>query len=452
MDTINRMTYKRRLSVERPMLMLPLNVVMMARVKGVIADNDLMSAIRSMKAKHPLLSVRVTIDEKEDAWFDSGGVPDAEIQILPRNGMDQWMQSAKNLYQRCFDYARGPLIRFLILKDTTGFDLLICAHHVICDGISLTYLIRDILEAVTVQDKNGVLLVTPPEITEATATNPPVIKGIPKWIIGLINRIWRKNQVRFSFDDFERLNQAYWKQHQGMNMRSWEVPPEITEALVNRCRKENVTVNTALWTAFMMAQAGVQGNGPKYRNNAGLAVSVRKLLNVDVGSAFGFYASSLPTTLKVNSRIAFWDMARRFQKKIDIARNKKNPFNMLISNIIDPSLMDSLYFNKYDLFESKLSKRFLKKMMWDKVNFGYSITNVGRADIPVVYHHLKLDCIYGPLVYSDVNEKTVGVTTTGNKMTFVMSQNEEVLAGSIADLIEEAVTDTLLRAIELDRP
>ncbi len=86
--------------------------------------------------------------------------------------------------------------------------------------------------------------------------------------------------------------------------------------------------------------------------------------------------------------------------------------------------------------------------MWDKVNYGYSITNVGRVDIPTAYDHMELDCVYGPFVYSDVNEKTVGVTTVGNKLTFVMSYNEESVNSGTAGQIEDVVTHKLVDAIQ----
>jgi hypothetical protein len=49
-----------------------------------------------------------------------------------------------------------------------------------------------------------------------------------------------------------------------------------------------------------------------------------------------------------------------------------------------------------------------------KINYGCIITNVGCVDIPTAYGDLQLEAVYGPLVYSDVNEKTIGVIAVGN--------------------------------------
>ena len=84
-----------------------------------------------------------------------------------------------------------------------------------------------------------------------------------------------------------------------MKIRAWELEPELTRSLVSRCRAEKVTVNTTLWTAFLQAQSHVQGNKERFRNQAGLAVNVRDKLKVNVGEAFGFYASSLSLPLRI---------------------------------------------------------------------------------------------------------------------------------------------------------
>ncbi|NLE05543.1 MAG: hypothetical protein GX638_12185 [Crenarchaeota archaeon] len=39
---------------------------------------------------------------------------------------------------------RSPLIRFIVLNSNKSTELIILCHHVICDGLSLTYLAKDI--------------------------------------------------------------------------------------------------------------------------------------------------------------------------------------------------------------------------------------------------------------------------------------------------------------------
>ncbi len=93
--------------------------------------------------------------------------------------------------------------------------------------------------------------------------------------------------------------------------------------------------------------------------------------------------------------------------------------------------------------------KLLKKMRWDKTSYGYSITNVGRAPIPLTYGNLGIECIYGPFFYSDVNEKTVGVITTGDTITFMLTYNSQVIPDDkvkrIMEMFDHYINQSLKR-------
>ena len=89
----------------------------------------------------------------------------------------------------------------------------------------------------------------------------------------------------------------------------------------------------------------------------------------------------------------------------------------------------------------------LKMMNFNKVSYGYSITNVGRINIPTAYGKLRLDSVYGPAVYSDVNEKLIGVITIGDKISFMMTYNKNNVSEDKAELIRDTAISHLSSAI-----
>ena len=89
----------------------------------------------------------------------------------------------------------------------------------------------------------------------------------------------------------------------------------------------------------------------------------------------------------------------------------------------------------------------LKQMNWQGISYGYAITNVGRMNIPTSYGQYQLESVYGPFVYSDVNEKTMGVITVGDKITFLMSYNETVVTPQTAEKIRATAMDYLSNAV-----
>lgn len=438
---------KYKIHAERIMLMLPLNVVMVAKIKGDIDIAQLKLTLNRLRERHALLSVRVAIEEDNTASFMTKDVPDFEIRVIPREKDDQWIEAAISECKKSFDVTVGPLVRFTLLNSSARSELLVCGHHSICDGKSMAYLIRDILQYLTEPDKRLDVLPVPPPITADTVGSQPSLNLIARWFLRIFNWKWAKEKIKFDANDLKRLHELYWGKNAGMKLLAWELSEADTESLISRCKKEEVTVNSALWTAFLAAQHEVQDDGKLFRPNSGLAVSNRDKLNVPVGEAFGFYASSFSTPLDYNFKVTFWDAARSIHNKIGASLEKTDIFRMLVAESIHPTLLDSLYFSKYGLLKSNISNKMLKQMKWDGLSNGYAITNVGKTDIPADYKTLILEALYGPIVYSDVNEKTVGVITLKNKLTFVMSYNESVVDNIKAEKIRKATLYNISNAL-----
>jgi NRPS condensation-like uncharacterized protein len=288
----------------------------------------------------------------------------------------------------------------------------------------------------------------PPAVDFETVPNPPQKNFVANTVISLINRAWRKKNLRFDFNLMNQLHKRYWQENSDIRQFVWQLSESETTKLVKCCREKGITVNSALWTIFLVAQDRVQGSDELFRNRAGLAISTRDKLKVPVGESFGFYASSHRVLLKNYQGKSFWDAATTIHEQLKRSIDSADPFKMLSATLLAPTLIDSLYFNKYDFFTNRISTKLLKKMMWDKVNYGCVITNVGRVDIPTAYGDLQLDAVYGPLVYSDVNEKTVGVITVGKRITFWMSYNESIIDSVTATKFRDAAKELIKEAIE----
>ncbi|MBE9103005.1 hypothetical protein [Vacuolonema iberomarrocanum] len=118
---------------------------------------------------------------------------------------------------------------------------------------------------------------------------------------------------------------------------------------------------------------------------------------------------------------------------------------MLSSEQIHPTLLDSLYFRKYRLLDGTLPSQLLRKMGWHQITYGYALTNVGRFDIRTSYGPLELEGVYGPLFYSDIEEKMVGVVTVGGRLSFLHASRESVVGD--ATRLQEAAMRHLKTAI-----
>lgn len=423
-------TFTRRIGGERMMLMLPLNVVMVGRVAGDLDCAKVAGALASLRHRHPLLAVRVEIDEDATGWYVAEGVPDLDVHVEQRRSEDQWIACVKQQLETSFPLQTGPLVRCAIVSSPEVSEVVLCGHHVVCDGMSLGYLLRDLLTALTDSDQSTQAPLLPPAVDASTVPTPPSASPLARFIIRRVNKRWAAKRIQFGEADVGRLHGRFWKSNDRAQVLAWNMDSEATSALVERCRAERVTVNTALWTAFLVAQDEVQGRGPRYRSRSGLAVSMRDKLLVPVGESFGFYASSVTVDLAYDPRRPFWDNARRLHSDISRGVAKTNPFKMLSAEAIHPTLLDALYFSKYGLVTGAMPRRMLRKMGWHQVNYGYALTNVGRFALPTTYGPLRLEAVYGPFVYSDVDEKVVGVITVGGCLSFTLTCDERAVDGA----------------------
>lgn len=448
MNEYKRKGFKRKVTgAERSMLMIPFNVVMAARIRGNIDSEKLSEVLNRLRARHGLLAVRISIEEDDTAVFVTEGVPEFNPEVITRQDENQWIKRSEAEFKKPFPLEKGPLARFTLIPSPDMSDLIICAHHAVCDGMSLTYLVRDILQHLGNPDREIEILPDPPAVDRDTVPSPRPVKPMQLKIISLMNNRWKKKNIRFDHNDLERLHRVFWEQNADRKLLAWILSEEMTRSLVSKSREEKVTVNTALWTAFLAAQYEVRSPLKSYHRRSGMAVNTRDKLSVPVGECFGFYASSLTVQLKYNPGKSFWENAVNIHHRIRTELKKTDLFRMLIADLIYPSLLDSLYFSKYGLIKSRISNMLLKMMNFDKVSYGYSITNVGRMNIPSEYGKLGLVSVYGPAVYSDVNEKLIGVITIADRISFMMTYNEKNVSTEKAEQIRDIAIGHLSRAV-----
>jgi NRPS condensation-like uncharacterized protein len=238
------------------------------------------------------------------------------------------------------------------------------------------------------------------------------------------------------------------KKNNVVRLFSGSLSQKLTVDLVLSCRKEDVTVNSALITAFLISQYKIQGNYSK-NSKIGVAVSLRNRLKYLIGETFGFYAASITIKPKYEPKKDFWELTKHVQELIERNLEDKEIFKKFIVTDLEPSFMDSLYFCKYGLIKSRLSKIFLKNAGWDRISYEYALTNLGRIDIPTEYgpHHLKLETLFGPSIYSDSVEKIIGICTFNDKLTYVFTYNEAVVDSSMISKLSETAINQLEMAI-----
>ncbi len=440
--------FKRKMGgPERRFLSLPnANVVMGARIQGMVSQDLLESAVLQVRQKHPLLGARIHLDNDSTGWFIQDNVPEIPIEIKPRATSEDWNQVAKEQLKQIFSTEIGPLIRIILLQSPDVSDLIITAHHSICDGRSLVYLICDIMTYLGHPGHEKEPLPVMPIATQEYLPSSISVGWLTRFIIKRMNQKWLRKGISFNVKDYQQLHQEFWQKHHPSILR-WELAPSQTTALSARCRQEQVTVNSALYTAFLKAQRHIQGNSHEYFHNIIVPVDFRDRLTKPVGEAIGFYVSVVMFKLKTTQEKPFWEMARTIDKRARQKLTNKNIFGSQKISLLSPSFVDGIIFAKHGKLDDKMAVGQVKRKGLDKLFAGVMVSNLGRLEIPVDYGDLHLDALIGPAAYSDSLEKVLEVVTVGDKMYLTMTFGETLIAKNTAAQIKDTAMKYLEEAV-----
>ncbi len=338
----------------------PNNIVIAVRIRGNITPDRLQSALDKAQQRHPLLKVNTILDRRGIPWFVSEGVGAIPLTVLDRADEDQALRIIEKELNAQFDMnksrkSRPPLMHATLLrpKDTATepSDMILCAQHTITDGMSMTFLFRDLLQFMT-NPKQAVYVL---DVTTSTQDifPPDVRERIPKSDAELMAFLKSVKDVYVS--KFGHLPTK--KPHvavQSSKIHTWQLTADQTEALLNRCKQERVTVHSALCTAFLTTFTTVQ-----------TPVNLRRYLALPVGEAFGNFAGGVVIQMKYDEKQGFWDNAREFHGKLKQSLQDPFVFFRIISKAVPVKEMQ-----EYGML--------LVELMSDQRPFG--ITNLGALD------------------------------------------------------------------------
>ncbi len=441
-------------------------VTMVARIKGNVTEDMLKGAVAKVQQRHAMLRVRIKNREGQ-LWFTSVNVQEIPIKIVPRKTENDWIGIHADGCKIPYEFGTRPAIRFILVQSPDLSELIILCHHIICDGMSLAYLARDLMVHLGDPMADVQVLPTPEPITLENLPSDVALSGLIKYFINRIRRKWNDEIVLFDQEDYEALNKTYWDNYDH-EILPIELSESETKALVTRCRNEGVTVNTAVISAFSAAQNFAVDVEPHHAKTVS-AVSLRDRLPHSPGEGMGYYALGLQLKFKYNQKKGFWENARNYHKKITANIPNKKVFGDLPAFLqMDSNIYEALNFKKLGTLVKPDSPRYqklsdfskredvvvrlLKRAKMETLDaklIGPAITNLGRLDFPKTYGALELDRLIMqpggafPLVHVDM---VIGVVTCAGKLSLVVEYAEQAVDTATMKIIKDKAMGLLLNA------
>ncbi len=371
----------------------PYNIVMAVRFRGELLPDRLRNALDKAQQRHPLLRVTTILDGQGRPWFTSEGVGKIPMEVLTREDDEHALRIVKQELATKFSMdipqvQSLPLLHVTLLvgvaPSTAWNDIIFCTQHTIADGMSMIFLVRDLIQFMDNPDEPVVVLDA--LASDADLFPPNVRRKMPKtmrrfnlssWILKVRHRLkFGKSQKPPKLTDGEPLldTSEPAPPEQSFKLYSWRLPPAQTSELLIRCKQERVSVHAAICTAFLQNFPAI--NSP---------VNMRARFARPVGESFGFLASSTIISMKYNSKEGFWNNARKFHRK-------------LLSQ-----LRDSTIFSIYRIFSKIVPRAKIQEMgsiYAELMGFRqpFTITNIGSLDnrgIPLTTGNLNIEEFFG---------------------------------------------------------
>jgi hypothetical protein len=393
------------------------------RVRGSCDADQLRAAVEALCGRHPLLAIRI-VDRigPRNTWLTTDGVPAPPVRVLDNAADDDWIDVVEHELQRPFSLKEGPLVRFVLLRGADQFDLVMVTDHLMADGMSFLYLLRDILHQLADPESRPAPLDAPTcwELLDMSASGASGPQQRARLLAGGL-RVPR-SRPNVVAGPFRVLTNA--------------LDQSCASALLERCRSERTTVYAAICTAFVRALVAADPGNPSRR--IGSPFHLRDRLPAPYEGAFGTYVGPpAMTTVDTTAPGDFWAAARQFKEELS-------------RGVDQQALAAGLRFlTGMSRLPSVVARRVLRRIM--TADCDAWITNLGRLPVPVEYGTWRIEEVRLAVNTGPISRRILGVTEVGGRIFLTLTSfdhvlMQRVLAGTVDELTRVVASkDTLGR-------
>ena len=370
-------------------------IVMQVHLKNPVAFNDLSSAFYEACSCHEILNSRVVIEDSGEAFYVDCSEPQNSISVTDRS-LKEILASDEKIRFRIED---GEYIRAYASSDKIIFLM----HHLGGDGKSLLYFIETFMKCLTGTKCDRV------PFCHATLDSIPRGGKLPFYYNALIriwNRRWVKQRRVFTYADMNDSYEAFWnRKNTRVEIRKYE--KDELERLLKSAKDAGVSLTSYLITK-MTREAG-------RRVDVGLAADAR----TDGNKCMGNQVTGTSITIDYDEDRSFGENAKKVQELLrkKLENDKRKFLALSFMGRLDPTLRDALNLERAGYYHSEFTSKVAEYLGFGSKIRDISITNLTRADIPLVYgEHEIEDIVFIPPVVSYA-KNVIGIVTTGDVMT-----------------------------------
>jgi len=211
---------------------------------------------------------------------------------------------AKEVFEP-FSGDEAPLVRTVLIYEPAQSIFIVAAHHSISDGMSMTFVIRDIVRALSgktierypvLPSQEESFGITGPSPAPAAGSEPAAAQPVGHPVV------MRKPDTEPPVIESLRLDS------------------ELTGRLAERARAEGTTIHGAICSAALYAGRETSRTWNEKTVRVGSPINSRKACGVGDTSAMYFLAGL--SFIEPGLQVGFWDLARRFMTELAGPRSR----------------------------------------------------------------------------------------------------------------------------------
>ena len=384
---------------ERTHLFSPsINIAISFLILESLRMDTLRSAVDNAVQNNEIFSCRLKFEKNGQVFYEHFESCRYTFQV---SGSD-WMDVVMEQESIPFDLPAGELVRFFALPEQTGTRLLIIAHHLAGDGLSIVYLADEIMKAIAGETLTYKPLLLPDRnrMCENCKLNP-----VMQFMVTLLNRRWLKTGKTFSYTEYLNMFTKYWSSHKTIAYTA-AIPPSVLKTLKSQSKKYGITLNSILITSFIKSADEL--------SDVGMAASIRP----EQFTGMGNYATGISIRYRYDTHKDFWKNAQAVHQLIYGKLNNPNKkfFLLTFMDSLDPGLIDSAYFSAFGEYQNKTSALVQNMFGYNQNPKSISVTNLGKIPLSSVYgdYHVS-DFIFLPPLVPNA-KRLFGIATLNDQM------------------------------------
>ncbi len=377
-------------------------ITMVVRTEESIAFDRLDTAFQRSLQLHEVLRSRILIEGSGEAFYVENDAPGSSFSQTELSLPELVAENEK----KRFRIEEGEFIRAFDSPD----GLIFMMHHLTGDGKSLIYFIETFMSVLAGSEPQ------PLPFRNLTLDNLPADSRILfayELLVRSWNRKWQKEKKVFGFSDMDKAYENFRKDHR-TKIKIKRYDREESQQIIRKAKEAGVT-----FTSYFIAELSKELSG---KIDVGLAVDGR----TDQNRSMGNQATGISIQFRYNAKRTVEENARIIQKLIKkkLSNDRYRYFVLQFMGRLDTTLKDSLNLEHAGTFKSKISSYLAELLGYGKKARDMSITNLTRADIPLVYGDIKIsEIIFVPPVVSYA-QNVIGIVTAGDVMNVTWHRYE----------------------------